>query len=210
MSENPSAAVASATAPGLKHLNRASEQVKIVLLIAGALVIGGLLQLFIEPGPKALVVAAMVAGATTFVAAQLLPGRWREVMAGFRFTSVLLIALAIAAALGTLILQGRPIAEYPMKYGAVGDLIVALRLDDIFHSLWFACLIALFGAAVVNSALLRWPLKLRNAGFFVCHVGLVTSLAGAALSSYFAVRGRVEMFSDGSTVSQIYVTKQGR
>jgi hypothetical protein len=202
--------VTGVTTPALKRISGASEQVKIVLLIAGALVVGGVLQLFIEPGPKALVVAAMVAGAATFVASQILPGRWREVMAGFRFTSVLLIALAIAAALGTLILQGRPIAEYPMKYGAVGDLIVALRLDDIFHSLWFACLIALFGAAVVNSALLRWPLRLKNAGFFVCHLGLTTSLAGAALSSYFAVRGRVELFADGSTVSQVLVTKSGQ
>jgi hypothetical protein len=186
------------------------EQAKVVLLVAGALVTGGILQLFIEPGPKALVVAAAVAGVAMFVASQVLPGRWREVMAGFRFTSVLLIALAVAAALGTLILQGRPLAEYPMKYGAVGDLIVALRLDDIFHSLWFACLVALFGAAVVNSALLRWPLRLKNAGFFVCHLGLTTSLAGAALSSYFAVRGRVELFADGSTVSQVLVTKNGQ
>jgi hypothetical protein len=186
------------------------EQAKVVLLVAGALVTGGVLQFFVEPGPKALVVAAAVAGVAIFVASQILPGRWREVMSGFRFTSVLLIALAIAAALGTLILQGRPVAEYPMKYGAVGDLIVALRLDDIFHSLWFACLIALFGAAVVNSALLRWPLRLKNAGFFVCHLGLTTSLAGAALSSYFAVRGRVELFADGSAVSQVLVTKNGQ
>src|SRR5919197_432838 len=208
VSENPSATVAGA--PMMKRITQASEQVKIVVLIAGAIVTGGVLQLFIEPGPKALVVAAAIAGVATFALSQLLPGRWREVMAGFRFTSVLLIALAIAAALGTMILQGRPIAEYPMKYGAFGDLVVAMRLDDIFHSLWFACLVALFGAAVVNSALLRWPVKVKNAGFFVCHVGLFTSLAGAALSSYFAVRGRVEMFADGSTVDRIYVTKQGQ
>lgn len=194
----------------LSKLAGLSEQAKVVLLVAGALVTGGILQMFVEPGPKALVASAVVAGAATFVASQILPGRWREVMSGFRFTSVLLIVLAVAAALGTIILQGRPIAEYPMKYGAVGDLIVALRLDDIFHSLWFGCLIALFGAAVINSALLRWPLKLRNAGFFVCHVGLLTSLLGAALSSYFAVRGRVEMFADGSTVNSIYVTKNGQ
>jgi hypothetical protein len=202
-------ATAAAAPSLLKRVAAWSEQAKVVFLITGALVTGGILQLFIEPGPKALVVAACVAGAATFVLSQLLPGRWREVMSGFRFTSVLLIALAIAAALGTLILQGRPIAEYPMKYGAVGDLIVAARLDDIFHSLWFACLVALFGAAVVNSAFLRWPLKLKNAGFFVCHLGLITSLAGAALSSYFAVRGRVEMFADGSTVNQVLVTKSG-
>jgi hypothetical protein len=209
VSQNKPAATA-IQQPFLKKVVGASEQAKVVLLIAGALVTGGVLQIFIEPGPKALVASALIAGAAVFVLSQLLPGRWREIMSGFRFTAVLLIALGIAAALGTLILQGRPIAEYPMKYGTVGDLIVAARLDDIFHSLWFGCLMALFGAAVVNSAFLRWPIKIKNAGFFVCHVGLLTTLIGAGLSSYFAVRGRVEMFADGSTVKDVLVTKSGQ
>jgi hypothetical protein len=187
-----------------------TEQVKIVLLVAGALVTGGVLQLFVEPGPKALVAAGAVAGVATFALSRALPGRWRETMAGFRFTSVLLIALGICAILGTLILQGRPLEEYPLKYGLVGDLIVAARLDDIFHSLWFGCLLALFLVAVLNSALLRWPVRLRNIGFFTCHLGLLTSIVGAALSCTFAVRGRAEMFADGSTVNQVYVTRNGQ
>lgn len=208
MSDNSSAAPAAPSA--LERLAGLREQVKIVLLVGGALATGGVLQLFVEPGPRQLVAAAAIAGVATFAMSQLLPGRWREVMSGFRFTSVLLVVLALAAALGTLILQGRPLEEYPAKYGPVGDLIVALRLDDLFHSLWFACLVALFGAAVVNSALLRLPVRAKNLGFFICHVGLMTSLLGAALSSYFAVRGRVELFADGSTVNQVYVTRGGQ
>ena len=209
MSDNSSAS-ARPTPSALERLAGLREQVKIVLLVAAALLTGGVLQLFVEPGPKQLVVAGLIAGVATFALSQLLPGRWREVMAGFRFASVLLVILALAAALGTLILQGRPFEEYTANYGAVGDLIVALRLDDLFHSLWFACLVALFGAAVVNSALLRFPVKAKNLGFFVCHLGLITSLVGAALSSFFAVRGRVELFADGSTVNQVYVTKGGQ
>jgi hypothetical protein len=209
VSQKPSAA-AEIQQPFLKKVIGASEQAKVVLLISGALVTGAILQIFVEPGPKALVASALIAGTAIFVLSQILPGRWRETMSGFRFTSVLLIALGIAAALGTLILQGRPSADYPAKYGVVGDVIVAMRLDDIFHSLWFGCLMALFGAAVVNSALLRWPVKVKTAGFFVCHLGLLTSLVGAGLSSYFAVRGRVEMFADGSTVKDVLVTKGGQ
>ena len=194
----------------VKRLSAMSEQAKVGVLVAGALVTGGILQFFVEPGPKALVAAGAIAGGAIFVLSQMLPGRWRETMAGFRFTSVLLIALGLAAALGTMVLQGRPLPEYPAKYGALGDLIVAARLDDIFHSLWFGCLVALFFAAVLNSALLRWPVKAKTAGFFVCHLGLMTSLVGAALSSYFAVRGRVELYADGTTVNQVFVTKQGQ
>jgi len=151
----------------VKRLSAMSEQAKVGVLVAGALVTGGILQFFVEPGPKALVAAGAIAGGAIFVLSQMLPGRWRETMAGFRFTSVLLIALGLAAALGTMVLQGRPLPEYSAKYGALGDLIVAARLDDIFHSLWFGCLVALFFAAVLNSALLRWPVKARTAGFFV-------------------------------------------
>jgi len=209
VSDNSTAATVSAQRRATGNGSALTEQWKIVLLVAIAMVTGGVLQFFIEPGPKALVAAAAIAGLTTFALSRTLPGRWRETMAGFRFTSVLLIALGVCAILGTLILQGRPLQEYPVKYGLVGDLIVAARLDDIFHSLWFGCLVALFFAAVLNSALLRWPVKLRNLGFFTCHVGLLTSLVGAGLSCYFAVRGRVEMFADGSRVSQVYVTKGG-
>jgi hypothetical protein len=210
VSENSSATAVGAPRAPARRATALTEQWKIVLLVASAMVTGGVLQFFIEPGPKALVAAVGIAGLTTFALSRTLPGRWRETMAGFRFTSVLLIALGICAILGTLILQGRPLQEYPMKYGLAGDLIVAARLDDIFHSLWFGCLVALFFAAVLNSALLRWPVKIRNLGFFTCHVGLLTSLLGAGLSCYFSVRGRVEMFADGSTVSQVYVTKAGQ
>ena len=41
----------------------------------------------------------------------------------------------------------------------MGQLIVALRLDDIFHGLPFAGLTALFGAAILASASLRWPIS---------------------------------------------------
>ncbi len=210
VSENSSASAVGAPRVPARSAAAMTEQWKIVLLVAGAMVTGGVLQFFVEPGPKALVAAGAIAGVTTLLLSRALPGRWRETMAGFRFTSVLLFALGICAILGTLILQGRPLQEYPMKYGLAGDLIVAARLDDIFHSLWFGCLVALFLAAVVNSALLRWPVKVRTLGFFTCHVGLLTSLIGAGLSCYFAVRGRVEMFADGSTVNQVYVTKNGQ
>ena len=208
MIENSSAAANAHQSPG-RATPTMSERWKIVLLVATALITGGVLQFFVEPGPKALVAVASIAGVAIFALSRALPGRWRETMAGFRFTSVLLIALGVCAVLGTLIPQGRPFQEYPLKYGLVGEIIVAARLDDIFHSLWFGCLIALFFAAVLNSALLRWPVKLRNLGFVTCHVGLLTFLLGAALSCAFAVHGRVEMFADGSTVNQVFVTRNG-
>jgi len=203
----PAAAPARPSMAAVPAAIRESRQTS--MLIAGAVLLGGCLQVFIAPGPWALVAGAAIAGAFVFVLSQVAPGRWRETLAGFRFTASLLFALSICAVLGTLILQNKPMAFYETRYGAVGSLIVALRLDDIFHSLWFAGYIALFFAAVLNSALARWPLKLKNAGFFTAHLGLLTSLLGAAGSAAFSVKGRVDLHAGGETARQVMVTRNG-
>jgi hypothetical protein len=186
------------------------EVLQICALVAGVILFGAMLQLWIAPGPLALVAAASIAGVAVFALSLIVPGRLRQTLVGFRFVSVLLVALAVAAILGTLVLQGKPEQLYLMKYGSlVGGAIVALRLDDIFHSLWFAGLLALFGAAVVASAIVRWPPKLRNAGFFACHVGLVTTLVGAALSTTLSVRGRVDLHAGGEHVTEVRVERAG-
>ena len=56
----------------------------------------------------------------------------------------------------------------PYSYGLAGKLVVALRLDDVFHGLPFALVMALFGASIISSATLRWPVRLKSAGFFIC------------------------------------------
>lgn len=207
--QSSSAAIA-ATPPVAAPVTAANRETRqTTLLVASALGLGGALQIFIEPGPWALVLGAGVAGVFVFALSLVLPGRWRETLSGFRFTSTLLGAFAAAAVLGTLILQNRPMAFYESRYGAVGSLIVALRLDDIFHSLWFAFFVALFFAGVLNSALLRWPLKLRNAGFFTCHLGLMATLLGAGASSAFSVKGRVDLHAGGETANRVMVTRNG-
>lgn len=196
-----------AAAPAAKAADREVQQT--ALLIAGAVFVGGILQIFIAPGPWALVIGASIAGLLIFALSQVLPGRWRETLAGFRFTATLLAALSACAVLGTLIIQNKTLAFYESRYRAIGSLIWYLGLEDIFHSLWFAGFVALFLAAALNSALLRWPLKLKNAGFFVCHLGLLTCMAGAGASAALSVRGRVDLHAGGETARQVMVTRAG-
>jgi hypothetical protein len=197
---------ASAVAPA-KASPRSREVTQIALLVAGVVLAGSAAQLFVAPGPWALVTSAVLAGTAVFVLGFIVPGSLRHTLTSFRFVAVLLVALAAAAILGTLILQGKPEALYRQKYGAVGELIMALRLDDIFHAVWFGGLIALFGASVLSSAILRWPVRLRTAGFFVCHAGLITSLAGAAISSTMSVKGRVDLHAGGQSAGAVAVTR---
>ncbi len=181
----------------------------VTLLVFGAMVIGAVVQIWIPPGPTTLVAATGIASLVLLGLTFLVPGRLRATLTGFRFTSSLLIALAIFAILGTLILQGKPAELYRAKYPAVAGLILALRFDDIFHGLPYAGLMALFGAAILASASLRWPISARRAGFFIAHVGLLVSGAGAAASSMLSVRGRIDLFAGGDVAHQVRVTKGG-
>ncbi len=178
-------------------------------LVAGAMVLGAVLQIWVPPGPLTLVAASGIASLVVLGLSFVVPGRLRTTLAGFRFTSTLLIALAIFAIIGTLVLQGKPHALYLQRYGAFGPIIVALRFDDIFHGLPFAGLNALFGAAILASASLRWPISAKRAGFFIAHVGLLLSGAGAAASSVLSVRGRIDLLAGGDVATEVRVTKGG-
>ncbi len=208
MNSIPSSAAVAAPAAAPTAAEREARATS--YLLAGALLLGFLLQTWIAPGGLTLVAGAGLAGTLMLVLSFVLPGRLRETISGFRFVASLLFVLAVLAVLGTLVLQSKPAGFYIARYGLAGKFIVALRLDDIFHGLPFALLVALFGAAVIASATLRWPVKARNLGFFTCHVGLITSLAGTALSATLAVRGRIDLHAGGETATKVLVTKAGQ
>jgi hypothetical protein len=198
-------APASAPAP-----SAAEREVKLTTyLVVGALLLGLVLQVWIPPGGMTLVAAAFLASMVVVGVGFLVPGKLRATISGFRFIATLLFVLAVEAILGTLVLQLKPAPFYLARYGAVGKLIVALRFDDIFHGLPFALLMALFGASVIASATLRWPVKVKNLGFYIAHVGLMTSLAGAGASATLAIRGRIDLHAGGETATQVRVTRGG-
>jgi hypothetical protein len=62
---------------------------------------------------------------------------------------------------------------------------------------------------VISSATLRWPFSWKTSGYVICHVGLMTSLAGAAASATLAIRGRVDLHTGGETAQWVRVTRGG-
>ncbi len=207
-SSSPGAAAAAA--PSTPALSVAQREVRLTTLLVAAAILAGLfLQVYVPPGGVTLVAGAALASVVVVALSFVVPGRLKETLAGFRFIATLLFVLATFAMLGTLVLQLKPAAFYLDRYGAAGKLIVALRLDDVFHGLPFALVMALFGASVIASAWIRWPLSWRSSGFFICHVGLMTSLAGAAASATLAIRGRVDLHTGGETAQWVRVTRGG-
>ena len=69
-------------------------------------------------------------------------------LCSMRFAILLLVVLAVACSAGSLITQGQSHEWYAWRYSPrAADLIVALRLDDAFHSPW---IIAIAGFLCLN------------------------------------------------------------
>ncbi len=165
-----------------------------LVAIAAAAGLGAVLQPFVPRG-SAWAAAVGVGSTAVFLAiALVLPARVRRSLVQQEGFAALLAAIAVASAAGSVVPQRQREAFYSGTYGDLAArLLLAARLDDAFHSPWFSSLAGLFCAAVVLSALQRWPPSAKNLGFHLAHAGLVVALSGAASSAAFAVRGRVEL-----------------
>lgn len=187
---------------------RAAELKVIGLLLGGVFLVGAVLQRFVAPGPVSTVVYTVGLTAALVAAAYVARGRLLDALGGFRLAALTLSILGVASALGTMVLQDKPADFYKLEYGASAALILGLRMDDLFHSLWFGGFVAVMNAGLIVSALRRWPPTLRNAGFFAVHVGILVALAGAGVSSVFSVKGRIDL-RVGESASTVRVTKAG-
>lgn len=76
---------------------------------------------------------------------------------------VLLILIAAASVVGTLIPQGRTPAEYAARYGSLAGLFTGLRLTSLYQSGWYLALLFLFALNTVVCTLSRLGPKFRRA-----------------------------------------------
>jgi cytochrome c biogenesis protein len=75
---------------------------------------------------------------------------------------VLLIILAAASILGTLIPQGRGLEEYAARYGQMAGLFVKLQLTGLYHSVWYLAVLGLFALNILVCTLIRLGPKWRR------------------------------------------------
>jgi len=84
------------------------------------------------------------------------------------FTSVkvaitLIIIIAIASIIGTLIPQGRSHQEYLLHYGQLAYLLEKLQLTRLYHSFWYLALLFLFSLNLIICTVVRLRPKLKRA-----------------------------------------------
>lgn len=87
---------------------------------------------------------------------------WRF-FSSVKLAIVLLILLAVASLLGTLIPQGRAPAEYAARYGQLAGLFKGLQLTSLYHSGWYLALLFFFAINTIVCTVTRLPAKWRRA-----------------------------------------------
>jgi cytochrome c biogenesis protein len=83
-------------------------------------------------------------------------------LTSIRVAIILLIILAVALILGTLIPQGRTLEEYTARYGGLSTLFIRLQLTELYRSIWYLGLLGLFALNIAVCTLDRLGPKLRR------------------------------------------------
>ena len=84
-------------------------------------------------------------------------------IASMKFAIILLIVVAVACVVGSLVPQGEQFVLYRDSYSErTAAFILAFRLDDVFHSWWFITLIALLCLSVLLCNLTRVTALIRQ------------------------------------------------
>ena len=114
-------------------------------------------------------------------------------LTSMKFAIILLVILSLAMAGGSFITQNQSYEWYASEYSErTAAFIIALRLDDVFHSWWFLalfillCLDIFFCNVTKLPALIRRVKKAEKAkagvfGPFVAHIGMLLLIVGFVL-----------------------------
>lgn len=100
----------------------------------------------------------------------------------------LLVLIAAATVLGTVIPQGRNVALVSSAPEWVSGLNVYIQLNDIFHSWWYLSLLALLGLSLLAITIKRVPVVWQQRGrgiaigILLAHAGVLLFLGGAIYS----------------------------
>ena len=114
-------------------------------------------------------------------------------LTSMKFAIILLVILSLAMAGGSFIPQKLTFDEYAAQYSErAAAVIIALHLDDVFHSWWFLALFIILCLDIFFCNVTKFPALLRRAkaapkpkagvfGAFVSHLGMLLLIIGFVL-----------------------------
>lgn len=108
-------------------------------------------------------------------------------LASLRLAVILLGLVAVVLAAATV---------YESRYGT------DMAQRDVYQALWFDLLLLVLGINVAAAAIVRWPWRLKQIGFVITHVAILTILGGCLTTHWLGVTGRM-VLSEGQQDNKI-------
>ncbi|MBM4053557.1 MAG: cytochrome c biogenesis protein ResB [Planctomycetes bacterium] len=120
---------------------------------------------------------------------------------------IIILVMAVACVLGTVIVQGRAFDEYTARYGSgLASFIRITQLNNVFYSHWFSILLVLLCANLICCTIRRWRNTFLQTGFVLTHLSLVLILIGGVIKFQLGVKGGVNVY-EGKSVDYFLTQK---
>ncbi len=122
-----------------------------------------------------------------------------QFLCSVKLAVIIIIILAVACILGTLILQMRPPEDYVSRYGeGLAKFFLTIQLTDIFHSYWFSFLLVLLCVNLGCCTVKRWRNTVLQIGFLVTHISIIMILVGCVIDMMLGEKGGVNVYEGKS------------
>lgn len=133
--------------------------------------------------------------------------RWlMRTLTSLPFSVALLAFLLVLTVAGTVIAQQAPPDAYVARHGKViASLLLALGMDDLFRTGWFAGLLALLPVSLVLTAIEKRAWRMPMWGHLLSHIGFVTVLVGGWIGSRYGFKGVIDLH-EGEVVQEARLT----
>jgi uncharacterized Tic20 family protein len=122
-----------------------------------------------------------------------------QFLCSVKLAVIIIIILAVACILGTVILQMRSPEDYVNRYGeGLATFFSAIQLTDIFHSYWFSFLLVLLCVNLGCCTVKRWRNTVLQIGFLVTHISIIMILIGCVIDMMLGEKGGVNVYEGKS------------
>jgi cytochrome c biogenesis protein ResB len=139
-------------------------------------------------------------------------------LASVKFAVAVVVVIALACVVGTLLPQGSEVAKYLAKNPLAADrmkLLGTLGLTNVFYSWWFIGLLCVLAASIATCSTRRFATMRRTTGYarvralgsMLTHISMLLILAGGVMRGVWGEKGYLELY-EGQTVAQ-FVENRG-
>ena len=135
-----------------------------------------------------------------------------ERLAAVKFAVSVVVVIAVACIVGTILPQGAEVDRYLHKNPAAAgqmELFGKLGLTHVFYSWWFVGLLCVLSASIMTCSSRRFATVRRTTGYarwhacgtMITHISILLILAGGVMRGVWGQKGYLE-FREGQTVAQ--------